>query len=185
MQTVMKPYKFEDSDQVKILSFPGQFKRACDSNGVLEGLAMWLLSFFMAKSPAASLTAEVTSEKDPGDYFDRCRGVKRQERIYAYFKVANYRLSSYATKDVIAKAAADTGIFKQRPGQTAVRFAKALKDKALRCSDASPEQRTKSIFVEDLFLNVRGSMRLYWVARTTMHFRQLAQNEDTVIQLGW
>lgn len=56
MEIFMSPYKFKDSAPVTILSYLDQSKSACDSNEVLRGVAMWLLSFFMAKSPAASST---------------------------------------------------------------------------------------------------------------------------------
>lgn len=53
MDTIVKPYKFDDDDPITALAFLGQLKRACDSNGVSEGVAMWLLSFFNANSPVA------------------------------------------------------------------------------------------------------------------------------------
>lgn len=40
METITKPYKFDDADPVTVLSFLGKFKRACDSNGVSEWVAM-------------------------------------------------------------------------------------------------------------------------------------------------
>lgn len=39
MEMIMKSYKFEDSDSVMILSFLGQFRRACDSDEISESVA--------------------------------------------------------------------------------------------------------------------------------------------------
>lgn len=56
VETIIKPYKFENLDPVTILLFLGQFKRASDSSGILEEIAMWLFPFYMAKPTAPSLT---------------------------------------------------------------------------------------------------------------------------------
>lgn len=76
MVTITKPYKFKDSDPVTILSFLGQLKRACASNGVSKGVVMWLFHFFMAKSPVPSLTNRMTPRKDHGDKSDGRRGIE-------------------------------------------------------------------------------------------------------------
>lgn len=104
MDTIMKPYKFENSDPVTKLSFLGQFKIAIDSNSVSEGVEMWLLTSFTARSPAASLTIWMTPSKDHENKLDGRRGVEVLEQIYAYVEATNYLLKSYVADDVIAKA---------------------------------------------------------------------------------
>lgn len=64
----MEPNKIKDSDPLTTLFFPRQLNKACDSNGVPEGVTMWLLLFFLAKSPAASLTIRTTPRKGQGDF---------------------------------------------------------------------------------------------------------------------
>lgn len=59
--------------------------------------------------------------------------------------------------------------FKEHP----VRFGGAPKDKALRCKDTFSEQHKKSVFVEGIPLNVRGSMGMYWAVRPAMNLLQL------------
>lgn len=54
METSIKPYNFGDFVCVTLLSFLGQLKKACDSNGLPKGLAMWSLPFFMANPTVAS-----------------------------------------------------------------------------------------------------------------------------------
>lgn len=85
---------------------------------------------------------------------DGRRGVEGQEHVYAYAKADSYLSNLYAINDVIAEAIAEIGTFKKRPGQIALKIAKTIKDKALRCGDGVLEQRTKSIFVEKLPLSV-------------------------------
>lgn len=60
----MKPNWFDNADPVKILSFLKQVKMACDINRVPESVAMWVLPFFLAKSPTASFTIRVTLRDD-------------------------------------------------------------------------------------------------------------------------
>lgn len=154
---------------MKILSFSGQFKKACYSKGVSENVAMWLFPLFMAMSPAASLPIQMTPRKDSGDYLYKRRGAVEQERNYAYVDSVNYLLYFYATDDVIAKAAAEIEAFKQRSRQTTVSLAVAVKDNALKPGDAFFEQCTKSIFVERLTSQVRDSVRMFCAARLSMH----------------
>lgn len=63
-ERIMKPYRLDESDTETVLSLPRQFKRVCDPNGVSEDVSMWLLPFFMTKSPAASLSTRLTLSKD-------------------------------------------------------------------------------------------------------------------------
>lgn len=65
-----------------------------------------------------------------------------------------------------------------------VQFSKALIVKALRYGNKFSEQRTKSVFVEDLLLNVRDNMCMFWAEKPTMRFRQLAQYANTRTQEG-
>lgn len=64
METLMKAYKFDDKEPITILSILADFKRACDSNGVFEGIALWLLPAFIRDKPAFSLTVWMASHED-------------------------------------------------------------------------------------------------------------------------
>lgn len=123
------------------------------------------------------------ARKNPEDFLDKRHGVEEQERIYVYVEAVSKPLNLYATNGVIAKTTAEVKAFKQRASQTAVSFARALKDKALRCRGPFSEHRTMSIFVEGLPRNVRDNKQLYRAARPTMHLCQLGQYADTLMQL--
>lgn len=104
MGKIVKPYKF-DSSSASILSSLEQFKRACDSNGVLEGVAVLLLSYFMAMAPAALSIIRLTPRKNEDD-LTKVRGeIEGQEHTYMYVEAVSYLLVSYATDDKIAKVA--------------------------------------------------------------------------------
>lgn len=156
----MELYKLKNSDSAIKLSFQGWLERACDSSGVSEGLAMWLLNFFVVESPAALLTICLKPKIDRVDYWEGRRGVEKRERIYVFVEAANYLLNFDATNNVVAIAITKIEAFKQRPGRTTMSFIEALKDKALRREDTFYEQQTMSIFVKGLTLNVRNIMRI-------------------------
>lgn len=162
METVIKRYKSEDSDPVTILSVLGQFKQACDSNGVPEGVATWLLPFSMAKSPAASITICLTPTNNYDAPLLVPRKIDGQERIYTSIETVSYLPISYAIDVVIAKAALEIELFRKYSAQTAVQLPEALKDKGLRRGDVSHKQHTKSNFLfERITMNVQEKMRVY------------------------
>lgn len=47
MTAQMKPHIFEPFKPSPILGFLKNFKLNCDTNGIYEGAAMWLILFFM------------------------------------------------------------------------------------------------------------------------------------------
>lgn len=69
--------------------------------------------------------------------------------------------------------------FQETPYTDGSKFVEARKDKALRCEETFFEYRAKTILLDGLPLNVGDNMCMYWVARLTMHLRQLAQYTDT------
>lgn len=86
METVMKPYKFEES--------------------------IWLLPFSMVKSFLASLTVRWTPTNNDNVSFLVRRGIEGQKCIYMYIKAVIYLRNSYAKTDVIAKKASEAESFK-------------------------------------------------------------------------
>lgn len=107
-----------------ILLFRRQFKQACDSNRVSDTVAMWFLSFHMAKSPATSLTTFLSPFNNDNAPLLLCRRIQNQKRIFTYIEDANYLTNSYATDDVIAKATLKISPFKKFKNKMAVQFPK-------------------------------------------------------------
>lgn len=83
MEAVIKPYIFEDSDPVAILSFLGQSEKVCTSNEESKVVAMWILLLSKTKSPAASHKICLTPRKDLRDKMNRRHGEEGQGSIYA------------------------------------------------------------------------------------------------------
>lgn len=60
MKTLMKTYKFDDKASISVLRAFVQFKGACDSNEVSEGMALSVMPNFMTYNRASSFTARKT-----------------------------------------------------------------------------------------------------------------------------
>lgn len=89
VESIMKPYRFNASNPVTVLSYLRQYKRACDSNEVLERVAMWALPFFMAKPPAVFLIIRLTPIIGVQALVIVGQEFVGQERIYTHFEVDN------------------------------------------------------------------------------------------------
>lgn len=90
----------------------------------------------MAKLPSTSLTIPLITSLDDHDLAMVCSAIDGQGRIYTWIKATHYFLNSNATKDVVAKTAAEVKLFRKLSNQTAVQFSNALWDKALQYGNA-------------------------------------------------
>lgn len=115
----------------------------------------------MTETSAASSIIRLTSTNSDDAPPLLRRGMEKPKCIYRHFEAASYRLSSYSTDDVIAKAATKDKFTKKNNIQTAVRFAGVLKNKILKRGQPFFEQRNKYVFVKELPLNDRNNMEMY------------------------
>lgn len=102
MKTLTKAYKFDDRDAIRILGFLAEFKRACGSYGVYEGMALWILATLMKDRPASSLTVQITSHKDDGTTH-RLRKTD-EEQNFMYVEAVNFILKFCTTDSSVANA---------------------------------------------------------------------------------
>lgn len=97
METIKKLYRITDNDLVSKLSFLEQSQRAWDSIKVLEGVAMLLFLFYIAKPPAALLVIGLTSRKDVHALALLRREMEGQRCIYTYAEAVNYLILTRLT----------------------------------------------------------------------------------------
>lgn len=177
LRSQLKETEFDESDPISVLAFLKEFRDACDSIGVHEGVAMWLFPHFMKKPASSSLSARLSSRKS------KSSGL-HDERLSSYVEVVNFMLATYATDDVIARAVKTLENYKQLPGMAPTDFAKRLYTKALRCGMVYEEKRVKSLFVEGLEDAVCDNVRLYWSRNPSEPLTQLARYADTVTKIA-
>lgn len=56
----MKSNMFYPMDPISILLFLQQFKGVCDTNGILEGIATWLIQYYMKRSASLTFSARLS-----------------------------------------------------------------------------------------------------------------------------
>lgn len=62
LQVQMNTTIFHPYDPISIIPFLSSFKLACDTNGIHEIAAMWLLHFFLEKQAAAVVNSRIALE---------------------------------------------------------------------------------------------------------------------------
>lgn len=97
----MKTNIFDPYYPIQIISFFSSFKLDCDTNGIHEVVAMWLLHFFMNKQAAAALDSTIALCAKSSQ--------KRQKEgtLTKYCEVVEYLLDTYVTDDVIPETDAE------------------------------------------------------------------------------
>lgn len=92
---------------------------ACDSNGVHEGGARWLLHLFIKHCAAASLNVPITLRSE------LCRSQK-DGTVRTYCEADNYHLETHDADDVIAETDADMMRFTPPSNKSLMEYAEVL-----------------------------------------------------------
>lgn len=154
METFMNTYKFDENGYFTVLRFLVQFNRACDSNKVSEGIALWVVSNLMKDGPASSHTARMTSLQDAQGEYPLFK--VEEELIKTYGEAMSYALKSDETDSNIANANLKIVSLRKASNEIAVQFPDVLRTKVVRCENAYPEERTKSICIDRLPANIQS-----------------------------
>lgn len=94
-------------------------KLACDTNGVNEGAAIWLLHFFMKRLAAAALDVCIT-------LCSKWHRLQMEGTVKTYCEAVNILLETYETEDVIAETNADMMHFTPLSNKFPTEYAEAL-----------------------------------------------------------
>lgn len=183
METIMKPYRFGDESPGTVLSFLGQFKRARDSNGVLEGVARWLLLFSMAEVPPAPLTIRLIPWKDLDVPAIVRGGIEGEKYLYVRkggqlspkrIQDRGCNCNSCLRNQVLHKVPQSDGstVCRSPYGQSATVWGPFLL------------KTTKSIFLQGLPLNVWENMRMFW-RQDPQHYSYIGTLCGNFHTIGW
>lgn len=102
--------------------------------------------------PALKLTASITLSKDSLSKYPLPK--IKKERVTTYVVAVNYFLKSYATESNIVNATFEISALRKAENETIAQFVGVQRTKVLRCENACPEEKTKSIFIEGLPANI-------------------------------
>lgn len=126
LRSHLKETGFVKMNPISMLAFANIVWDACHSIGTSEGAATLLFSYFMNKPASLSLEAWLASEK--------IHATRHQdERLSSHVEAVNYRLWTYATDDIVARAIKVLELCQEGPSVSAVLYAKLLYTIAFRC----------------------------------------------------
>lgn len=115
---------FKPSDTISVLSFLYDFKTPWDNNGIIEGVALWLIQHFMKDwGKVAIANRNGAMEKVV---------TRWKRKLETYYQVASYLFASYATEDATPEAESDVTYFRQPEWIFAVCYSELLWAETLR-----------------------------------------------------
>jgi len=167
--------KFDPSNGIGVLSFLSNFKRACDSIALHEGLAMWLIPHFVKGSTSQSLHSRITAS--PPD-------VANPGKLTTYCQVVQYLLRTYATDDRISEAEMSLIHFTQGPNMSVEQYANSLQDMAEKYGNVHSEDRIKDLFINGLHHSYRDNIRSYLANNPELDIHSLARYARTVASIA-
>ena len=153
MQAADRTLKFNGKVPLKILEFLWKFKFACDSNGVHEGMAVWLFQYFLDGSVHTAVTSRLSAN---------IHGYHRRneaDALRTFPAVVNFLLRQYATDDVISEAHLDLTTFRQSSGMLEEDFSELLMKKNRLCGNVLDDLALKASFIEGLLPAIRSAVR--------------------------
>ena len=154
MATEMEDHKFDGNDKIRVLSFLVAFRSACDTMGIHEGAAVYLITSFMSGNPQQDLKSRLELRSGP------FRGSRsRLTKLSTYCQVINYLLGAYADNQIISRSHNDIIRMQQLPDQSPVRFKDELWKKMARCGPVYSQETMTHYFVEGLNENIRNLVR--------------------------
>ena len=165
----MKSRTFDGSKPVTILTFLKEFQDSCNTNGIHEGAARWLIRKYLHGAAQTLFDTTESGRKNS------------RKRLDTYCDVVHFLLRSYAKNEVIAKAHQEiTSLRQDRTHATEEDYAQALLLKANACGSVYPEKKLLGYFVEGCIPQVRSSVRTHLAAHPDIDLMELATYARTI-----
>lgn len=162
---------------ISILVFLKEFRNAYESVVIHEGVARWLVSYFMKMSALSSLETRLSPRKI------RASGL-HDEKLSTYVEVVTHFLGTYATNNIIAQTMKELEFYKQTPGVSAALYAMNLYTNALRCRIVCVKKRVTSLFAEGLNELKCNNIRNYLRKHPRASLKYSARYADTLIKIA-
>ena len=142
---------FSGEDEIAVLGFLKNYKRACDDTGTTEGMALPLLRYFLtgeALSTFLSYIGPGLRNSQPG-----------VDCIKSYPEAIQWLLNNYARDAVLSEAHSRVIHLCQGPTETESQFGIRLRVEALRCGDIFDERTLIAMYVDGLKAYTRHIVR--------------------------
>lgn len=176
----MKAYKSDNKDPITVLRFIPRFKRACDSNDVLEAMALWIMPTSIKDGSAFSLTVQMMFYKNDGTAHRLPKA--GEEQISTYAEAVNFLLKLYATGFNIPKATLEIAALRKTTMEAPVQFADILRPKVIRCGNAYPKERTMRAFIYSSSASIQSAAGMFWGREQDADFLKIVQYTATLLK---
>lgn len=103
-----KDTEFDEFDPISNFAFIKEYRDACDSTGIHERVALWLISHFMKKQASSSLAASQSPRKSTST------GV-HGEKLRSFGERVSSCLTKFAANDKIVQAVKSQRLFDNVP----------------------------------------------------------------------
>lgn len=163
MESTMKPCRFDGRDPATILCFSDQFKRACDSNEVLEKITLWTLPSFMKEGPHSGFNDILVPIGASRHTYARPKKDNDNSRTYA--EAVEPWLKSDATNANIFEATSKIGQLVGLANEPTVQFADTFRLKAVKCGNAYLDERIKKVLIDGLQLTFCSGAWIFGVVK--------------------
>lgn len=151
-EMIVNDQELNHKEPIAVLRFLVEFKRACDSNKILECVVLRVMLLFMKDGAASNVRVQMTSYGDDGAFHRLSKAGKKQ--ISTHLKAIQFLLKSCAIGSGIAKAARKIATLKKKtPTKTATQLADVVRTKVMCSWNAYPRKRTKRVFTDGLPVN--------------------------------
>ena len=170
---------FSGEDEIAVLGFLKNYKRACDDTGTSEGAALPLLRYFLAGGALSSFNRYV----GPG-LRNSTPGV---DCIRSYPEAVYWLLYTYATDKVLKKAHEHVTHMKQGPNEEEMAFGERLREEAIRCGDVFDDGALIQVYVDGLTPAVSHIMNDLLEESPDMSFQKVktrAQSRGDALRAG-
>ena len=170
---------FSGEDEIAVLGFLKNYKRACDDTGTSEGAALPLLRYFLAGGALSSFNKYV----GPG-LRNSTPGV---DCIRSYPEAVYWLLYTYATDKVLKKAYEHVTHMRQGPNEEEMAFGERLREEAIRCGDVFDDGALIQVYVDGLTPAVSHVMNDLLEEAPDMSFQKVktrAQSRGDALRAG-
>lgn len=184
MKSMMRWRFFDYRYWNAILRFLNQLQRACDSNGVSEGVTWGMRLSVMNESPRVSFNNLIVPIEDGGDVYVRLKA--GGDKIDTYVEGIHHLLKSYVTNANITKDSFDISRTRKIHNVWAVDFADAACLKSFMRENAYQSEAVREVFIQRLLWAICSRVRMFRGRELEAYFAEFSQYVANLLnkQLG-
>ncbi len=144
---------FSGEEEIEVLNFLTQYKRACDDTGISEGIVLRLFRFNLKGVALAAF-----------ETYHNCirRGdVRGEDYIESDCDAIQWFLNTFATDEIRLETFKRVNQMRQDPNETETEFENRLRNETLRCGNIFDEGNLTHMFIDGLKESMQVEIRMF------------------------